>query len=116
MSNPQILDVYTASSYTTSTGKSYCPFILYATMNTDPNVIGSTKMPLKSPVSFCCSQGQPNLCILIPIIFWHQKHEQRLSYHHTTYPTTYNSNQLILEYATLIPGSSNEEFTTISEK
>ena len=29
---------------------------------------------------------------------------------------TYNVNQLILEYATLIPGFPNEEFTTISEK
>ena len=36
-STHKLHDIYSDSSYTTNTGTSYYPFILYATMNTDPN-------------------------------------------------------------------------------
>ena len=36
-STHKLLDIYSDSSFTTNTGSIYCPFILYATMNTNPN-------------------------------------------------------------------------------
>ena len=41
----KIRNVYTASSFTSNTGSPFCPFILYATTNTVPDVVASTSMP-----------------------------------------------------------------------
>ena len=56
-STHRCLDIYTASSDTTHSGSSNCPFLLYALLNADPNVISSPSMPFKSSFSFSRSQG-----------------------------------------------------------